>query len=379
MKARTFYFLVILLLIFTACKDQKINEDKKIVVGVFNGNGAGSVCVVETIEALRIDKDILPLSISAKDIQGGILENIDVIIFPGGSGSKQLNNLGYSGKERIRKFVIDEGKGVVGICAGAYLLSTTPDYPCLNLGNVKVIDRAHYARGRGLIEFKLNIGGEKIFPESENIKQYCQYYDGPVMEALVKKGNSTELGVYITDIHPNKGAPEGFTPGKLFLYNENVGKGRLFAIAGHPESTPGQRWMVPRMVRWVSNNKLVRYNKELIKPEKYKREILYDKKLKNYEKGRWWQLFNENQDSIIMAMNDLHAICSRPAVRWNIGLLRNPFPKVRLHAACLLKNSEYTAALPDIILAFEHETDIKVKKELARIIKDLKIICNNIP
>lgn len=377
MKARRFYLVILLLFAFAACKDQKVNEEKKIVVGVFNGNGAGSVCVIETIEALKIDKDIHPLIISAKDIQNGKLDDLDVLIFPGGSGSKQLNNLGNSGKEIVRKFVMEDGKGVVGICAGAYLLSTTPGYPCLELGNVKVIDRAHYARGRGLIEFGLNKAGEKIFPEARNIKQFCQYYDGPVMETLTKSKNYTEIGTYLTDIHLNNGAPEEFTPGKLFLYNEIVGKGRLFAIAGHPESTPGKRWMVPRMVRWASKKKLVSYNNNLLKPEKYKKEILFNKELKRFEKARWWQLFNVCPDSVIVAMNDLHAICSRPAVRWNMGLLRNSSPKVRIHAARLLNNSEYTAALPDIISAYESEEDIDVKNEFEGIINDMQSICNN--
>lgn len=362
-------------LILTACGKQQ-PDDNKIVVGVFIGNGAGAISVVETIEALKIDKDISPLQISASDIQSGKLDDIDAIIFPGGSGSKQLNNLGDYGKEKIRKFVTDQGKGIVGICAGAFLTSSTPGYPSLELGNVKVIDRAHYARGRGLVEFKLSGEGKIIFPELDQNKLFCQYYDGPVMECLVQKETYSELATYVTDIHPNAGAPKEVTPGKIFLYKQKVGKGRLFAIAGHPESTPGMRWMVPRMIRWVTNNKQVKYNAQLIKPENYTHEILYDKNLKINEKANWWGLFNASPDSVIISMNYLHSICSRPAVRWNIGLLRNPSLKVRLHAAELLKNSEYTAALPDLIVAFEKEKDQDVKIQLSKIIDDFRAQTN---
>ncbi|PCH70687.1 MAG: biofilm PGA synthesis protein PgaB [Bacteroidales bacterium] len=372
---KKYQLLVMIFLILTACGKQQ-PDDNKIVVGVFIGNGAGAISVVETIEALKIDKDISPLQISASDIQSGKLDDIDAIIFPGGSGSKQLNNLGDYGKEKIRKFVTDQGKGIVGICAGAFLTSSTPGYPSLELGNVKVIDRAHYARGRGLVEFKLSGEGKIIFPELDQNKLFCQYYDGPVMECLVQKETYSELATYVTDIHPNAGAPKEVTPGKIFLYKQKVGKGRLFAIAGHPESTPGMRWMVPRMIRWVTNNKQVKYNAQLIKPENYTHEILYDKNLKINEKANWWGLFNASPDSVIISMNYLHSICSRPAVRWNIGLLRNPSLKVRLHAAELLKNSEYTAALPDLIVAFEKEKDQDVKIQLSKIIDDFRAQTN---
>jgi len=391
---KKYQLLVMIFLIVTACGKQQ-PDDNKIVVGVFNGNGAGAISVVETIEALKIDKDISPLQISASDIQSGKLDDIDAIIFPGGSGSKQLNNLGDYGKEKIRRFVTDQGKGIVGICAGAFLTSSTPGYPSLELGNVKVTDRAHYARGRGLVEFKLTSEGKIIFPELDHNKLFkltsegkiifpeldhnklfCQYYDGPVMELLEQKENYSELATYVTDIHSNAGAPKGVTPGKIFLYKQKVGNGSLFAIAGHPESTPGMRWMVPRMIRWVTNNKQVKYNTQLIKPENYTHEILYDKNLKINEKANWWGLFNANPDSVIISMNYLHSICSRPAVRWNIGLLRNPSSKVRLHAAELLKKSGYTAALSDIIIAFEKENDQDVKVQLSKIIDDLKAQTN---
>ncbi|MCK5906480.1 MAG: hypothetical protein KAG37_02765, partial [Flavobacteriales bacterium] len=65
----------------------------KVKVAVFNGNGAGSTSVIETIEALKIDTGIIPSEISAAEIQLGKLDEFDVIIFPGGSATKELNNL----------------------------------------------------------------------------------------------------------------------------------------------------------------------------------------------------------------------------------------------------------------------------------------------
>ncbi|MEN8136916.1 MAG: BPL-N domain-containing protein [Bacteroidota bacterium] len=359
---------------FTACTNSVAREndkDKKIKVAVFNGNGAGAVSVIETIEALKIDTGIKPLEISAAEIQQGKLSEIDVIIFPGGSGSKELNNLGKTGKEKVRKFILEDGKGVVGICAGSFLLSSTPGYPSLQLGSVKVIDRAHYARGKGLVEFKLNEEGLKIFPELKDKPQFAQYYDGPVMEAVESNSKFTELGQYVTDIHPNKGAPEGVTPGKVFIYKDTPGKGKLFAVAGHPESTPGVRWMIPRMARWVAGAELVSYNEKWVRPEINNEAILYDSEMKKYEKHTWWNLFSEDSNEQIEALDKLHKIRSRPAVRWTVGLLRDSNPETRMHAAKTLMDREYTDAFTDVKSAYEVEENSDVKEVLKEAVEFL--------
>ncbi len=244
------YVFLVFLFSFISCDNQEKKQIEAkstdvIVVGVFDGSGAGAISVIETIEALKIDREINAFPISASDIMQGKLKEIDALVFPGGSGSKQLNNLGKQGKDAVLQFVKEDGKGVLGICAGAYMLCSTEGYVSLQLGDVKHIDRAHYARGKGLVEFKLNAEGEKIFPELKGNNQFAQYYDGPVMVSLKTNDGFSELGQYITDIHPNKGTPEGVTPGTTFIYNEIVGNGRIFAVAGHPESTPGMRWMIP--------------------------------------------------------------------------------------------------------------------------------------
>jgi len=361
----------------TSCKEKdkivEITENTPaIIVGVFDGNGAGAISVIETIEALKIDKQIDAFPISAADIMQGKLKEIDALIFPGGSGSKQLNNLGKRGKAAVLDFVKNEGKGVLGICAGAYMLCSTEGYASLQLGSVKHIDRAHYARGKGLVEFKLNDEGQKIFPELKGNNQFAQYYDGPVMVSLQTNDAFSELGQYVTDIHPNTGTPEGITPGTIFVYNEKVGKGKIFAIAGHPESTPGMRWMIPRMTRWITNNELKSYDAKWIDPNRYTAPILYDSERKKFEKKTWWQLFEEDEVMQIAAMDTLHLMRSRPAVRWNVGLLRDTNPKVRAHAATLLAKAEYTDALKDLKASLYVEEDSTTKIMLQKAIEFLE-------
>ena len=372
------FAIIITLLSHFACQNEKMNNHKptknqeKLKIAVFNGNGAGEISVIETIEALKIDTGLVATPLSASEIQKGKLSEFDALIFPGGSGSKQLLNLGEKGTEIVTNFVVKQGKGIIGICAGAYLLSSTAGYPNLKLASSIHIDRAHYNRGRGLVEFELTGAGFNIFPELENNPLFVQYYDGPV---LVKNDTSKvqfeELGKYITDIHPDGFAPEGITPGKTFLLQQKSGKGKLFLIAGHPESTPGMRWMIPRMARWVCGSELVSYHKKWIRPQINNKPIIFDKALKKEEKDNYWLLFSKNPQEQQKAINKLYSLRSRPAVRWNIGLLRSIHPETRQLAAKTLKETEYTYAIQDLEIALEKENDSLTKRILKEVIRFL--------
>jgi len=39
---------------------------------------------------------------------------------------------------------------------------------------------------------------------------------------------------------------EGIMPGTTFLLSSKRGKGRVILCSGHPESSPGIRWVIPR-------------------------------------------------------------------------------------------------------------------------------------
>lgn len=365
--------LVSVVLVIASCNNtitdnnstENINDkNKKINVAVFGGSGASATCILETMEALKIDVEIQASVIQAHQIQNGELDNFDVLIFPGGSGSKELNNLGKATVIQVHNFMKKQGKGVVGICAGGYLMSTTKGYPSLELASATVIDRPHYNRGRGLVEFELRDEGEEIFPELKNQSLFLQYYDGPVLVPADNNNTYIELATYKTDIHPDDRAPEGITPGKTFILEEKCGKGNLMIVTGHPESTPGMRWIVPRMARRVAGAELVSYKQKWIRPEINDSAILFDASLIKYEKDNFWKLFDENPEVQILAMDNLFKLKSRPAVRYNIGLLRDISPKVRKHAAYLLMQTEYTDALNDLQQALRIEKDQSVIEQL---------------
>ncbi len=374
MKQVMIFFLVGFLVVGAACTGTK-EKNEMIRAGVFSGNGASSVCVTETMEALKIDGEIAPRVVTARDIAAGILGELEVIIFPGGSGSKEANNLGASGMEKVRDFVVKEGRGIVGICAGAYLLSDTPDYPCLHLSGLAAIDRVHDARGGALSAVTLEKGAAEIFPELQGYDSlFIQYNEGPM---LVPAGDDipyTILAVMQTDVHAKSGAPANMTPGKPYLIAAQPGQGRAFLSVGHPESTPGMRWIVPRMVRWAARREMVSYSSAVMRPGRDHHSIVFDAPYRKKERQLFWQLFDEDAQTRISALTQLHEMRSRQAVRWTIGLLRDKEPEVRIVAAAMLSDAEYTAALPDIRQAVENETDLSARKEMSGSLKKLEEI-----
>jgi len=357
------------------------SNKQPIKVGVYGDNGSSTICVTETMAALKIDPEIIPIVIRGADIADGILKTLDVIVFPGGSGSKESSSMGEKDREMVKDFVKIDGKGCVGICAGGYLLSSTPIYKwSLKLTSSSVIDRAHYNRGRGLVKMALTEKGKKYFPELKEFKHFfLQYYDGPI---LVRLKNSclpdyVELGKYVTDIHLTGGSGPGVTSGKTSLLLNSAGKGKVFVVTGHPEATPGMRWMIPRMVRIVSNRKIVSYPKTVVRPKRESQAILFDKKNTLKEKKLFWKLIGDSETEKIESLKELIKMRSRPALRWAIGLLRDSSPKVRIIASRVLSEAEYTPAIRDMKTALKVEKDPDCLKELKKGLSHLEKIINN--
>ncbi len=354
-------------------KQPQKQQNNKLRVGVFNGNGASPVCVIETMEALKTDTGIVPREVSAVDIMKGVLKNLDVMVFPGGSASKEFNNMGLQAAAKVKAFGQQKNHGLVGICAGGYLFSTTPGYPSLRIFPAPDI-RDHYNRGRALIGFRINEAGAMVFPELKKVgTAYYQYYDGPMYK--IPKGSPIQvLATITTDIISNPGDPKGVSPGKPAFFTMPYGKGRVIASVGHPEATPGMRWMVPRMARFVANRPFISYDKTIVKPQQYTHDVLYFPDVIAYEKDNFWKLFSANDDTVIQAIKNLHSIYSRPSIRWSIGLLRSTSPKIRMAAADYLLKTEYTDAIPDVQEAYTDETNPQAKAKLKNVLFALKAI-----
>jgi glutamine amidotransferase-like uncharacterized protein len=191
--------------------------------------------------------------VTAADIRDGALDRFDVVIHPGGSGSKQAAALEESGCQAVRKFV-ERGGGFVGICAGSYLASA--HYPwSLGLIDARVVDREHWARGTGDVQIVLTAAARSAFDADAN-EVTIYYGQGPL---LAPAGHDDipdyeQLASYETEIAKN-GAPCGVMKGTTAIARGTFGKGRVFCFSPHPEKTPDQDPYVRAAVEWVAEAK----------------------------------------------------------------------------------------------------------------------------
>lgn len=237
--------------LFVDCSHVSANEP--IEVAVFEGNGVGP-SVEQLIEALQMeyDRKIVIRRITADAIRAGELSTVDVVVHPGGSGSRQGKALGDEGREAVRSFVRDGG-GYLGVCAGAYL--GTNDYTwSLNLIDAKSVDRAHWRRGTGTVTTKLAPAATRLFNhDGEDVQLF--FGQGPLLgrrewdNANVPDYQS--LAIYETEVAEN-GAPKGIMKGTSAIVRGRYGSGRVFIFSAHPEMTEGREHLIPRSVDWLA-------------------------------------------------------------------------------------------------------------------------------
>ena len=134
-------------------------EPRLIHVTLYNDGGAFGQGVPRITEQLGKVKDIDLKVVSGKDILSGALAHADVVIFSGGSGSKQAAAIGDSGRETVRKFVSDGG-GYVGICGGAFLACSGFNWG-LGIVNAKTVS-SKWQRGKGEVRIEITPAGAQV-------------------------------------------------------------------------------------------------------------------------------------------------------------------------------------------------------------------------
>lgn len=228
-------------------------EEKPIRVAIFDGAGVGP-SAIRLIAAIQEAKDhpFQIYRITAAEIQGDKLAEVDVLVHPGGSGGGQGKALGENGRKAVRDFV-HAGGGYLGVCGGAYL--ATNDYEwSLNLIDAKVVDKRHWARGIGDVQLQLSKEGTAFFSQTEPVLS-IHYAQGPLLARPEWDNpdvpNYESLAIFKTEM-ALKGAPEGVMARTSAAVRAQYGKGRVFCFSPHPELTEGLHHLIPLTVRWVA-------------------------------------------------------------------------------------------------------------------------------
>lgn len=217
-------------------------------VALYAGAGAGST---ERFAAVLAESPgVLVERTDGAAIRAGGLAGFDAVVFPGGTGSGQARALRESGRGAVREFV-SRGGGYLGVCAGAYLASADYDWS-LHVLDAKVLDRKHWARGKGRVDLAVTPAGAERLGVAGPVES-VYYGQGPLLAPAGDPGlpDYVEWASFLTEV-TKPGVPGGVMPGTCAVAAGTYGRGRVVAVSPHPETHPEHRELTRRALRWAA-------------------------------------------------------------------------------------------------------------------------------
>ena len=233
---------------------------KSLRIAVYDAGGVGGSGPQNLDRVLRGMPAVLARRVGAEDVREGSLTQFDVVIFPGGSGSKQAAALEAKGRAAVQAFVKDGG-GYIGICAGSYLAAANYSWS-LGISNHKTFcetielpnigRKSMWYRGpSATVKMELTEAGRAILGAKSGVFD-VRYQNGPIMSPMGVKG----LGAFRT-LANFRSEVSRYEPQKGTMVNTpaiiagEYGKGRVLSISPHPESSTALYSLVANGIRWV--------------------------------------------------------------------------------------------------------------------------------
>ncbi|MBK1881416.1 succinylglutamate desuccinylase/aspartoacylase family protein [Luteolibacter pohnpeiensis] len=229
-------------------------------IAIFDDEGVSSNGADEVVKtALQIPR-ALAWRVDAEDIRDGALKRFDLVVFPGGSGSKEAAALQESGRGIIRDFV-ESGGGYVGICAGAYLAAA--NYPwSLRISNHQTFCESREVPGLGkksmwyrgnsaTVAMELSAAGKSVlgdFPDTLQVR----YHNGPIVSAagLDSLPKYQVLAWFRSEVSQYD-LQQGTMTGTPAIISTEFGNGRVLCVSPHPESTDRLRPLLAHGMEWA--------------------------------------------------------------------------------------------------------------------------------
>ncbi len=235
-------------------------QDGHLLIGGFDGPGTGG-SKTDLFGVIDTAADMTLHFLGGAEMRPEVLDQFDVVVFPGGSGSKQAKAISENGRAAVSGF-IDAGGGYVGVCAGAYLCSSHYDWS-LNLIDSSVFTGSQEIPGKGKkqmwyrggsvdIDMQLTEAGQSIFGEVGE-RVMVRYHNGPIIspkadasleDYRVLAWFRSENGLW----EPQKGTMIN-TPA---IVSGGFGEGKVISVSPHPESTEALHPIIANSIRWVA-------------------------------------------------------------------------------------------------------------------------------
>lgn len=238
--------------------------ERSLRVALYDGGGVGGSGPRNIEDVMGTIPHSLVWRVGPSDILEGALSHFDVVIFPGGSGSRQAAALKEAGRSRVREFV-QSGGGFIGICAGAYLAAANYSW-ALKIGDYKTFCEKREIPGVGpksmwyrgpssMVTMELSADGRRILGNRRGLFP-VRYHNGPIISAAGIKGlpDFRVLAWFRSEVSRYK-SQEGTMVDTPAIICSNFGKGRVLSISPHPESSRNHEnlhTLVARGIQWAS-------------------------------------------------------------------------------------------------------------------------------
>jgi hypothetical protein len=223
---------------------------KPFKIAIYEGPGTGGNGPPDLMKQFNAaGSSCCAVAVSPAQIRNGALTNYDVVIFAGGSGSKEAEALEETGRAAVQNFV-GGGGGYIGICAGAYL--ATSGYPwSLHLINAKTLS-SKWRRGKTVLKIELTPPGFGILGGTRTNLDVL-YHNGPIV-GPANAGNLPpyEPLAYFRDEVASNDTPRGIMINSPAIFAGQFQRGKVICISPHPEQTDGLDYIVAGAVRWVA-------------------------------------------------------------------------------------------------------------------------------
>ena len=218
-------------------------------VALYNDGGVGGSGIVRLTEQLSSDSRFAVAQVCGADVAAGALDEFDLLICSGGSGSAQARSLGDAGRTEVREFV-SGGGDYVGICAGSYLACKGFSWG-LGILDAKTVS-PHWRRGRAALPVDLTDHSRELFAWDATTATIL-YHNGPVIEPLgdPEIPDFTTLATFAEEVAQND-APAGVMINSPAIVLGDFGRGQVLCISPHPEQTDRcETWVMRAALRLV--------------------------------------------------------------------------------------------------------------------------------
>ena len=235
-KAAAMLAIVLAATLFGCKAPEAARSSKPVRAAVFVDNGARNIGAFRWLEITGMSPDMVSVPVDGAAIRAGALDNVDVLVMPGGRSVSEAEMLGAEGREKVKKF-IREGGSYIGTCAGCCMVMQPSKCHPNMLGILPWTFGPSGGRADMLVEFSSS--GASYTGVKKGVYR-LRYAEGPVPVPSKRKRDPLAdikvVATYASDINSVSAKPREPFTGKPAAFAGTYGKGRIFVTTVHPES-----------------------------------------------------------------------------------------------------------------------------------------------